>query len=138
MSYIWWAIVAMGGYGTTVVLLKLALRQLPPSVALVITNTILVLAGIGLVLYQGERVTSHLGLNQTSLIIFAAGLTLSLSIISYYIALSSGPTSVVAPIFAMNFAVASIIGFLLLGESMTFTRVLGVLFAATAVVLLTR
>jgi transporter family protein len=138
MSYIWWAVVAMGSYGTTVVLLKLALRQIPPSVALVITNTMLVLAGIGLVLYRGERVASHLGLNWTVAIILAAGLTLSLSIISYYTALSRGPASVVAPIFAMNFAVASILGFLLLGENITLARVMGVLFAAIAVVLLTR
>ena len=46
----------MGGYGVTAVLLKLAMRTIPPEVALVMTNTVLVLAGFGLVLYRGERI----------------------------------------------------------------------------------
>jgi uncharacterized membrane protein len=67
-----------------------------------------------------------------------AGLTLGVSIISYYIALSRGPVSIVAPIFAMNFAVAGILGILFLGESITVTRLAGLALAAGAIVLLAR
>ncbi len=129
---------AMGAYGVTVVFVKLALRSVPPEVALVVTNTILVVVGIGLVLFRGESVTAHLGLSRSTLYLGLAGLTLSLSIASYYIGLSRGPASVVVPIFALNFAVAGTLGFLFLGEEFRATRILGILMAGGAVVLLTR
>ena len=70
--------------------------------------------------------------------VLLAGLMLSLSIVSYYIALSRGPTSVVVPIFAMYVLVATFIGFAFLGEEVKLTRVAGVLLAGGAIFLLTR
>ncbi len=67
-----------------------------------------------------------------------AGVALSISIIAYYIALSRGPVSIVAPIFAMNFAVAGVLGFMFLGENLTVARVTGVALAAAAIILLAR
>ena len=138
MSYVAWAIVAMMGYGVTAVILKLALRDIPPGVAIVITNAVLVLAGVGLVLYRGEQVAAHLSLSRPMLLTILAGLTLSLSIIGYYIALSRGPASVVVPIFAMYVLVATFIGLAFLGEEVKLTRVVGVILAGGAIFLLTR
>ena len=71
-------------------------------------------------------------------LLFVTGLTLSLSIISYYLALSRGPASVVLPIFAMSFAVATVLGILFLGEDIRATKVVGVGLATVSIVLLTR
>ncbi len=138
MSYVGWAIVAMTGYGVTAVILKLALRDIPPGVAIVITNAVLVLAGVGLVLYRGEQVAAHLSLSRPMLLTILAGVTLSLSIVGYYIALSRGPASVVVPIFAMYVLVATVIGLAFLGEEVKLTRVIGVILAGGAIFLLTR
>ena len=138
MSYVAWAFVAMTAYGVTAVLLKLTLRDIPPGVAIVITNAVLVLAGVGLVMYRGESFLAHFAISRPMLLAVLAGLTLSLSIISYYIALSRGPTSVVVPIFAMYVLVATAIGFAFLGEEIKPTRVIGVVLAGGAIFLLTR
>ena len=137
MGYIGWAIVAMVGYGTTAIFLKLAFPTVPSQVALIVTNTVLIALALGLVLFRGDSFAS-LGMNRPTLYVGLAALTLSVSIISYYIALSRGPVSIVAPIFAMNFAVAGILGILFLGESITITRVIGLVLASGAIVLLAR
>ena len=137
MGYIGLAMLAMGGYGATAIFLKLAFRTIPSEVALVVTNTVLIASALGLVLFRGDSFAS-LGTNRPTLYVGLAGLILSVSIISYYLALSRGPVSIVAPIFAMNFAVAGILGILFLGESITVTRLAGLALAAGAIVLLTR
>ncbi len=138
MHYIGWATLAMFGYGVTAILLKVSLRHFPPEVALVITNTILVMSGLGLVIARGASFSAHLSLGWPTAVVIMAGAALSVSIVSYYFALSRGPASVVVPIFALNFAVASIIGVLVLGEDLRLTRVAGMIMAAGAIVLLAR
>ena len=138
MSYAGWAVVAMLAYGATAVFLKLALKDIPPEVTLVMTNTILVLSGIALIVFRGESFAEHVTIGRPLLFAGLAGLTLSLSIISYYMALSRGETSVVVPIFAMYFAVTTIISFIFLDEDIKLTKILGVLLAGGAIFLLTR
>ena len=138
MSYVGWTVVAMLGYGVTAVFLKLAMRGMPPLVALVLGNSILVLAGIGMILYRGESFFAHLTASRHLLFTGLAGLTLSLSIASFYTALSRGDASVVVPVFAMYFAVTVIVGCAFLGEQITLSKLLGVVLAAGAIYLLTR
>ena len=138
MNYILWAIVAMVSYGITAALLKVALRDYPPEVALVITNLLLVAAGFSLAMYRGASFAAHINLDRPTLLIVLAGLTLSISIISYYTALSRGPASLVVPVYALSFAVTTVLAIAFLGEAVKATRVLGLLMAAGAVVLLTR
>jgi transporter family protein len=137
MGYIGWAMLAMGGYGATAIFLKLAFRTIPSEVALVVTNTVLTAAAFGLVLFRGVDFSS-LDMNKPTFYLGLAGVTLSVSVISYYIALSRGPVSIVMPIYAMNFAVAVILGMLVLGESVTMTRAAGLVLATGALVLLAR
>ena len=138
MSYIGWTVVAMLGYGVTAVFLKLAMRGMPPLVTLVVGNSILVLAGIGMILYRGESFFAHLTASRHLLFTGLAGLTLSLSIASFYTALSRGDASVVVPVFAMYFAVTVIVGCAFLGEEITLAKLLGVVLAGGAIYLLTR
>ena len=138
MSYTMWAILAMASYGVTAVFLKVALRHFPPEVALVITNFILVATGFSLVVFRGHSITAYLGLGWPTLTVGLAGVTLSLSIFSYYLALSRGPASAVVPIFAMSFAVASVLSILFLGEAVKVTRLIGMALAVVAIFLLPR
>jgi uncharacterized membrane protein len=63
---------------------------------------------------------------------------LTVSVIGFYTALSKASASQVVPIYAMNMAVAAVLGFLFLGESASVTRVIGILMAGGAIFLLTR
>ena len=137
MGYVGWAIVAMVGYGATAIFLKFAFRTIPAEVALVVTNTILVGSALILIWFNGGNFSS-IGMNKSALYLVLAGVALSISIIAYYIALSRGPVSIVAPIFAMNFAVAGVLGVMFLGENLTIARVTGIALAAAAIILLAR
>ncbi len=138
MNYVLWAVLAMGTYGVMAVLLKVALKDMPFEVPLVIMNTILVVAGIVLVVVRGQSVLAHLSFSWPTLVVIMAGVALTVSVVAFYTALSRGPTSVVVPVFAMNFAVASVLGFVFLGEIVTITRVLGIVLAGASILLLTR
>lgn len=138
MGYIGWAFVAMAAYGVAVAFLKVALRDIPLGLMVVIPNVILVVVGVVMVVYRGESVMEHVSLSRPMLVAVLAGATLSLGIVSYYMALRLGQVSVVAPIFAMYFAVTTVLGVIFLGEGMSWTKVFGVLLACAAVFLLAR
>jgi transporter family protein len=118
--------------------LKVALRSIPPEVAVIINNFILVGVGILFAVYRGVKIPDHLSLNLPTLLLVVSGLLLSVSIISFYMALSRGPASIVVPIFGMNIAIVSILGFMVLGEPVNASRVLGIAMAGGSIFLLTR
>ena len=138
MSYIGWVFIAMLTYGIMAVLLKISLRNIPPEVAVLVTNVILVISALAWALFRGIKILNHLTFNQPTLFLLLAGIVLSCSVISFYMALSRGPVTAVLPIFGMNVAVASVLGFLVLGEPVNASRISGIILAGGAVFLLTR
>ncbi|PZC47929.1 MAG: transporter family protein [Chloroflexi bacterium] len=138
MSYVALAVLAMAAYGTTATLLKVGLRTVPPETAAVVTNLILVGAALGLAVYRGQTIVGQLSWGLHSGLVVLSGFTLSVAILSYYIALSRGPASVVMPIFGMSMAFVAVAGMVILGEEIKATKVAGILLAAGAVLLLTR
>lgn len=138
MNYIAWALIAMVAYGVTTILLKVSLRDIPPEVAVFVANAFLVISALLWATYRGVKIPEHLGFNQPTLLLALAGVFLSVGIISFYMALSRGPASSVAPVFGMNVAVVSVLGFLVLKEPANPERIIGVFMAAGAVFLLTR
>ena len=138
MSYIGWVFIAMLTYGIMAVLLKISLRNIPPEVAVLVTNVILVISALAWALFRGIKILDHLTFNQPTLFLLLAGIVLSCSVISFYMALSRGPVTAVLPIFGMNVAVASVLGFLVLGEPVNASRISGIILAGGAVFLLTR
>ena len=137
MNYLIWVIIAMIFYGITAVLLKAGLKNSNTEIALILTNIILVLGGIAIALFKGSLFTKWpSGLPLVFLSV--AGITLIISIGSYYTALSKGPVSIVVPIFSMSFAIASILGIIFLSEEINAFKILGLFLAGTAIIMLTR
>ena len=137
MNYLIWALIAMIFYGITAVLLKVGLKNSNTEIALILTNVILVLGGISIAFFKGTLFTKW-PLGWLLVFLSLAGVTLVISIASYYSALSKGPISIVVPIFSMSFAIASILGIIFLSEEINMFKILGLILAATAVVMLTR
>ncbi len=138
MHYIVGALIGMVSYGITVTMLKMTFRTIPPEVVLVVTNVILVAGGVVFMLYRGENLLEHMTWSRSMLYMLIASVMLTIGIAAYYIALSRGPASVVTPIFAMNFAVASVLGIFLLNEAVSVQKIAGLALACGAIVLLTR
>ena len=138
MGYLPWALFAMVTYGLTAVLLKLAFRGISPAAGLVVANVAVVTAGLGWMAVVGAGATRGLGANAATAWLGTAALVLSVSILSYYKALSLGPVSVVVPIFALSMTIAVVLGFLVLGEPIKPVRIAGIGFAALSILLLTR
>ncbi len=139
-AYLPWTLFAMATYGLVAVFLKLAFKGgVSPALALIVTNFAVVLGGVVWASVQGPATTiRNVGFNQAGLWLTLAAVVLAGAIFSYYKALSLGPASVVVPIFALSFTVAATLGFLVLGEPVKITRVLGLLLAVGAIVMLTR
>ena len=134
MNYIAWALLGMVGYSIFTPLASLTTRNAPSSVVAVIANGVLLLAAIGVSLYQGDDVISYLS-GKTGIYMIAAGVFLAIGILSYYRALASGPVSIVTPIYGMFLVGSSIISILFLSESFTLQKGAGIVLAMAAVYL---
>ena len=134
MNYIIWALVAMLGYTLVAPLMKVALVEVPSTVAVLVSNTILVTAAVAVVAATESDPLTYLS-SPKMLYVVAAGLCLAIGILAYYRALELGPISVVVPIFAMFIVTSSVVGILFLEEVLTLRKGLGIVFGMTAVYL---
>ena len=63
---------------------------------------------------------------------------MSVGILTLYVAIQKGPISVVMPIFSLNAMVTAILGIVILSEPISVERLLGLVLAMAAIVLLSR
>jgi transporter family protein len=138
MNYIVLSVIALVAYAMVAPLVKLATRQISPEVAVVITNSVLALMALGWAKFQGKEFMPYLTMAKPMGLLILAGVFLGVGIIAYYLAIGSGPISVVVPIYGLFIVLSSLAGFLFLGEAITITRLLGLLCAVLAIYLVTR
>jgi transporter family protein len=137
MSYLPWALLALVAYTLVAPLLSVATTgdpKMPSFVAALFTNTILVATTVGVVAFTGENAGAYLT-HPKAPFVYAAGIALTVGILSYYRALSLGPVSIVAPVFGMFLVTSSIVGILFLEEALTARKVAGIGLAIVAVYL---
>lgn len=138
MHYLTLSLLALACYSLVAPMIKLATQHgAPPLVAVVVTNTILVLTSLALSWSRGIPLGVSLPARPLGLLL-AAGILLGLSVSAYYVALSKGPISVVVPIFGLFIVSSSIAGVFLFGEKLTTSRFLGILCALAAIYLVSR
>ena len=138
MAHVLWAIFAMITYGIATFILKYTFRTISPAAGLTIANLFVVSAGAGWMILQGRDSLKELGWNGVTGLLLIASVVLAMSVASLYKALSMGPATVVVPIFALSFTVVALLGFTILGEPIKPTRIIGIVLAASSIVLLTR
>lgn len=137
MNYLPWAVLALLAYSFVAPLMRLATsggNAIPSDVGALVANTVLVVATLGVIALTDESVTRYAS-DPKMVYVLGAGVCLAVGILSYYRALSMGPVSVVAPVFAMFFVASSLVGVVALDEPMTARKLVGVGLAAVAVVL---
>jgi transporter family protein len=137
MSHLPWAIVALAAYSLVAPLMRLATTgdvPIPSAVATFYSNAVLVAVTVAVVAGTGGRLAPY-ATHPKIPYVYAAGLCLGIGILAYYYALSRGPVSVVTPIFGMFVATSSIIGVVVLNESLTLRRGAGIVLGVVAVYL---
>ncbi|QLG62177.1 EamA family transporter [Halorarum salinum] len=137
MNYLPWAVLALLSYSMVAPLMRVATsgaNPIPSNVAALVANAVLVLVTLAVIGATGEGVVGYLD-DPKMRHVFAAGACLAVGILAYYRALSMGPVSIVAPVFAMFFVTSSLVGVLALEEPVTARKVAGVAFAVLAVLL---
>jgi transporter family protein len=137
VSYLPYAVVALIAYSFVPPLMSRATvgaGAVPSNVAALVSNSILVVATLGVIAVSGESIVDHVDKPEMRLVA-AAGVCLAVGILAYYRALSLGPVSVVTPVFGMFLVLSSVVGITLLEESFTARKGVGILLAVAAVVL---
>ena len=66
------------------------------------------------------------------------GVPMTIGVLAIYMAIARGPVSVVMPIYGLNAMVTALLGILILHEPVSVPKVLGLVFAVVAIVLLSR
>ena len=104
---------------------------------LAVATTIVPIVAFSVVAWRGELRTLFFDLDTPPLLWALAGsIALTVSAFSLFYALSIGPANVVVPIYGMFIVGGSVLGVLVLGESMPWHRIVGLVAAVIGVVLI--
>jgi len=136
MGYLRWAVLALASYTMVAPLVRYSTRDVPSDVVALVTNVFLVVAAAGVVAVSDSEVAPYLA-HQKAPYMYAAGIFLTVGILSYYRALALGEVSVVVPVFGLFIVTSSIVGVAALDESMTARKLLGIGLAIVAIYLTT-
>jgi transporter family protein len=133
--YLALALVAFGAYSLVAPLLKLAMRTIPSTLAVFMSNGLMLLILGGILVARGQSPLPYLSHRKT-LRILVWGVTLAVGLLTYYRALALGPVSVVVPIYGLFIPLSSVIGIVAFDEALTARKVAGIGFAVLAIVLM--
>jgi len=134
MDYLPWVIVALVSYGSLAPLTSKVTEEVPPAVSLFLATVVFLVLTLGVMVVTGANPLSYVTAPRAGYIL-VGGVFLGIGILSYYYALQRGPVSVVVPIYGMFIVGSSVIGILFLGESVTPTRIGGIVSAIVAIYL---
>jgi len=134
MDYLTMTLLSMVLIGFNTFAVKLVSQNLHPALLLVTKFGIGV---VGLFFYLGY---AKVPLVWNKYVIYGCliGAWWSAIMVLYYTAIARGPLSVVIPIFSLNLIIPAILGFIFLHEPVTVSKVLGLIFACLALILLSR
>ncbi|NGM68303.1 EamA family transporter [Natronolimnobius sp. AArcel1] len=134
-SAVFFGLLTMVTWGIWVVLGNAASESIDPRTAAAISYLVAAPLALGYILVSDASlaITARGGL-----LAGAAGVFTGIGLISMYIGLSGGSTTVVSTLSAMYFVVAALIGVAILGDEVTITRVAGIAFALIGVILVSQ
>ncbi len=134
-SAVFFGSITMVAWGIWVVLGNAASESIDPRTAAAITYLVAGPLALGYILVSDASlaITARGGL-----LAGTAGLFTGTGLISMYIGLSGGSTTVISTLGAMYFVVAALIGMVILGDEVTITRFAGIAFAVIGIILVTR
>ena len=141
MSWIGWAILSAVFAAATALLAKVGVAHVDSNLAMALRTSVVVIFAWAIVFALGERGVGALAEirildRRTILLLTLSGLATGLSWLCYFRALQLGPASRVAPIDKLSVPLVIVFAWLLLGEKLTASALVGgLLITAGAVVI---
>ncbi len=134
-DHLWLALLAFVTYSLVAPLLKIAMETIPSTVAVFMSNAVMLVLIVGILVYLGHSPVPYLR-HQRAPYILVWGVGLAVALLAYYRALALGPVSIVVPIYGLFIVLSSIIGIVVLDEAVTWRKVASIGFAILAIVLM--
>ena len=126
MSWLAYALLAAGAAAATAILAKMGLEGVPSTLATAVRTVVVLAFAWGLVFVSGQQ-TLLPTLSQRSVVYLAlSGLATGVSWLAYFHALEVAPASWVAPIDKLSLPLTVLFATILLGESVSWQTVAGV------------
>ncbi len=142
MTYVHWALLGMVGYSAVTLFVKLATRQGDFSSFLVLSIACIfvLISTMTITFLRGDFTPLKVAnlLTPSALWSYAAGIALTIAVTALFKALSMGPASTVVPIYGMFVVGGALLGFVVLGETITAQKVLGIGLAACSIYLISQ
>lgn len=133
MEYILWVLIALLAYSAVAPLTSIVMRDVPATPGLFLATLVFLVIASGVMVLTGTADPSY-AISIEAGYVTAAGVVLTVGILSYTAALETGPVSVVVPIFGMFIVGSSVLGVVFLNEAMSQTRAAGIVCAVLAIV----
>lgn len=116
MNWLFYALLSAIAAGTTAVLAKVGVRDVPSNLATAIRTLVVLVFAWGIVLARGETAGLRELRGRTLFFLVLSGVATGLSWLAYFKALQLAPASRVAPIDKLSLPITVILAALLLGE----------------------
>jgi len=132
-SAVWFGLLTMIAWGFWIVFGNVASDAIDPEVAAFVSYVVAtVVTGAYVVLSDASMTVSTTGVTFAA----AAGFAAAVGVVSTFVGVTVGSTTIVATIGGMYFVSAAAISIVALGESLTTTKALGICLAVAAIVLI--
>jgi transporter family protein len=136
MTWIGWAILSAVFAAATALLAKVGVAHVDSNLAMALRTTVVVVFAWGIALALGKHGEIRSLDKRTLLFLALSGLATGLSWLCYFRALQLGPASRVAPLDKLSVPLVMIFAWLLLGEKLTTSALIGgALITAGAIVM---
>ena len=136
MNWVGWALLSAVFAAATALLAKVGVAHVDSNLATAVRTTVVVFFAWGIAIALGKHSELRSLDRRTLLFLTLSGLATGLSWICYFRALQLGPASRVAPLDKMSVPLVMIFAWLLLGEKLTASSLIGgLLITAGAVVI---
>jgi len=133
--YVWLSLFAFLSYSLVAPLLSIAMLELPSTLAVFLSNSVMFVT-VGLVIrYRGLSVRPYLWRPRTRYIL-AMGVLLTIGLLTYYRALALGPVSIVVPIYGLFIVVSSLVGIVAFDEAVTARKIAAIALSVLAIALM--
>lgn len=134
-NYLALSIVACLAYSLVAPLLSIAMTDIPSTVAVFLSNSVLIVVVGLVVLVNGHSLRTYLTHPYRAHVI-AMGVLLAVGLLSYYRALELGPVSVVVPIYGLFIVVSAAVGIVAFGEEINGRKVASIALSVVAIALM--
>ena len=125
MTWLTWALLSAAFAAATAILAKLGVAGVDANFATAVRTSVVVCFTWLIAYIARQPGTFHVPSNRTWLFLALSGLATGLSWICYFRALQLGPASRVAPIDKLSVVLVILFGTLMLGEKLTWGKVVG-------------